>query len=129
MKKLISKASLFASGLYLTTFSSALTATATPAPADPYNVQMLDTTVTAKGLVIAIINWVLAFAGAVAVLFIIYAGVQYLTSAGNDKRTEAAKKTLTYAVIGLIVIILAKVIVTFVTTGVTQIIAPTPVKK
>ena len=60
-------------------------------------------------------GWILNIVGAIAILFIIWAGIQYVTSAGNKDRAESAKKTLTYAVIGLIIIILARVIVGIVT--------------
>jgi len=61
------------------------------------------------------ITWVLLLVGGLAVLFVIYGGVLYITSAGNKERVEQAKQTLTYAVIGLIVIVLSKVIVNLVT--------------
>ena len=66
---------------------------------------------TVLGVVTKITSWVELFLGAVAVLFIIYGGFQYMTAAGNEKQAETAKQTLTYAVIGLIVILLATVIV------------------
>lgn len=55
-------------------------------------------------------DWILGFAGALAVLFIILGGIQYITSAGDPKKVETAKKTLTYAIIGLIFIVLSQVI-------------------
>ncbi len=58
-----------------------------------------------------ITTWILGFAGTIAVLFIIWGGIQYITAAGNEKQAESAKQTLTYAVLGLIVILLAYVIV------------------
>lgn len=68
-----------------------------------------------------IIAWILLFAGAVAVLFIIWGGFLYVTSAGNKDRIEQAKKTLTYAIVGLIVIILARFIVNFIDFNIGQI--------
>lgn len=69
-------------------------------------------------IVQSITNWALTFAGALAVLFIIYGGLQYITSAGNEKQAESAKQTLTYAVIGLVVVLLAEVIVVLVASAV-----------
>lgn len=54
-----------------------------------------------------IINALLAFAGVAALFFIIYSGIKFVTSGGDAKQVEGAKKTLTYAVIGLIVILLS----------------------
>lgn len=62
-------------------------------------------------LLAAITNWVLGIIGAVILLVIIYGGVLYAISAGNEERQTAAKKTITYAVVGLVVIILAWVII------------------
>ena len=67
------------------------------------------------GIIGKVITWVLGLVGAIAVLFIIYAGILYVTSSGNKERIEQAKQTLTYAVIGLIVIVLAGVIVNLAT--------------
>lgn len=67
-----------------------------------------------SSIVLSVTRWVLDFAGAIAVLFIIFGGIQYITSAGNEKQAEAAKQTLTYAVIGIIVILLATVIITLI---------------
>lgn len=55
-------------------------------------------------------GWMLGFAGALAILFIVIGGVKMITSSGNPKQLESAKKTLTYAIIGLVVILLFSVI-------------------
>lgn len=54
------------------------------------------------------------FAGTFAVLFIIIGGFYYMTSAGNEERAGKGKKMLTWAAIGLAVIVLAFTIVTVV---------------
>lgn len=61
-----------------------------------------------------ITNTVLFLVGAVAVIALIYGGFRYVTSAGNGKNVEAAKETILYAIIGLVVAILAYAIVNFV---------------
>ncbi|MFC1618001.1 pilin [Patescibacteria group bacterium] len=58
-----------------------------------------------------VIDWALGIAGAIAVLFIIIGGIRYTASAGNQQLQEAAKKTLTSAIIGFIIVILAFVII------------------
>ncbi len=52
--------------------------------------------------------------GAVAVIMIIYGGFRYITSGGDSNRVGAAKSTLIYAIVGLIIVALAQVIVHFV---------------
>lgn len=53
-------------------------------------------------------------AGALALLFIVISGFRYIVSAGNPEALSKAKNGLVYAIVGLIVVILAEVIVTFV---------------
>ncbi len=49
-------------------------------------------------------------AGTVAAIFIVIGAFQYLTAYGSEEKSEAGKKTLTWAIIGLVVIILARVL-------------------
>lgn len=61
-----------------------------------------------------IINAALYIIGAVSVLMIIYGGIRYTISAGNATNVTAAKNTIMYAVVGLIVALLAYAIVNWV---------------
>ena len=63
---------------------------------------------------IKIINGVIAVLSIIAVIFIIYGGIQYMTSAGDSGKTKKAKDTILYAAIGLIVCSLAAALVNFV---------------
>lgn len=49
--------------------------------------------------------------GAVSVLMLIYGGIRYTLSAGNEKDVTAAKNTILYAIIGIIVALMAYAIV------------------
>ncbi len=75
-----------------------------------------------RGLVLEIIGWVLSFLALLAVIYIIIAGIRLIVSQGDDDQKGKAKKTIMYVVVGLIVIILARVIVGFVTTEVPNIV-------
>jgi len=109
MRKTLNNASLALLTLLPASALAASTYTAPP-------VEIKDPSVTTVSDIInAILGWVIPLLGGIAVLFIIYAGVQYVTAAGNKERIEGAKQTLTYAIIGLIVIVLAGVIVSLVT--------------
>ena len=57
-------------------------------------------------------------AGIVAVIAIIIGGVRYATSGGEASNIKAAKDTILYAVIGLVVIIMAAAITDFVINGI-----------
>ncbi len=67
-----------------------------------------------KQTVVNIIQWVLGILALVAVLMIIVGGFQWMTAAGNDERIDKAKKIISAAVIGLIIVLLAWAIVIFV---------------
>lgn len=58
-------------------------------------------------IVTRLINYALLLLGALAVSLIIYAGFVWMTSGGNDEKITQAKKILTNAVIGLIIILSA----------------------
>lgn len=58
-----------------------------------------------------ILNFAFGFAGITAVFFIFFAGLKFLMSGGDPKQAEGARKTLTYAIIGLIVILLSVAII------------------
>lgn len=76
------------------------------------------------GNVIEIVTNVLLFIiGAVAVIMIIIGGFRYVTSNGDSSQLTAAKNTILYSVVGLIVALLAFAIVRFITNS---FVAPTP---
>lgn len=60
------------------------------------------------------INWAIGMAGVVCVVFIVIGGFTYMTSAGDPAKLQKAKKTILYAVIGLIIVALSFVITNFV---------------
>lgn len=61
-----------------------------------------------------VVGFALIASGIVAVIFIIWAGARYVTSGGDQKRVDAARKTLTWAIIGLIIILMSFFIVNFI---------------
>lgn len=52
--------------------------------------------------------------GVVAVIVIIFAGIMYTTSAGNPANIKKAKDAIVYAIVGLVIALLAFVITQFV---------------
>ena len=61
-----------------------------------------------------IINTALYIVGAVSVLMLIYGGIKYTTSGGNTNNVTAAKNTVLYSIVGIVVSISAYAIVQFV---------------
>jgi Type IV secretion system pilin len=62
-------------------------------------------------LIVNVIRLMLLFAGAIAVVFVIIGGYQYIASGGNEETAEKGKKTLINAIIGVVVIVLAYAII------------------
>jgi Type IV secretion system pilin len=65
------------------------------------------------------INLGFALAGGVAVLFIIIGGFKMMASGGNEKTSASGKKTLQWAVIGLVVILMSFALITIISKFVT----------
>lgn len=63
------------------------------------------------GIATKIIIWLLAVIALVATVIIIYAGILLVFNGGSEARVAQAKKTLTWAIVGLIVAIGAFAIV------------------
>lgn len=51
----------------------------------------------------SIVSGVVSLMALVAVLFLVFGGVQYLTSSGEEEQVEKAKNTMTYALLGLVI--------------------------
>jgi hypothetical protein len=69
------------------------------------------------GIFTTIANTALFIIGAISVLMLIYGGIRYTVSGGNEKSVTAAKNTIMYAVIGVVVALLAFAIINFVLTS------------
>lgn len=64
-----------------------------------------------------VITWILGLVALIAVLMIVWGGVQYLTAAGDQDRTRSAKDTITHAIMGLAIAGLAYAIITTIVTA------------
>jgi hypothetical protein len=56
-----------------------------------------------EGGLMNLTNWILGFISIIAVLFVIWGGAQYLTSVGDEDRMESGKRTVTYALMGVVI--------------------------
>ena len=73
-----------------------------------------------RGAVMNLTNWILGFISIIATLVIIWGVVQYLTAGGNDEQVGAAKKTISYGIIGIVIAGLAYAMVIVVSTVILQ---------
>lgn len=67
-------------------------------------------------LLINVVQWLLAFAGTAGVFFIIFSSIRIITSGGDAKRLDEARKGLAFAVIGLILVLVSFLIINIVAT-------------
>lgn len=65
-----------------------------------------------------ITNMLLWVAGVASVIAIVVGGIMYITSSGDEKRVSSAKNTILYAVVGMIVALMAYAIASFVVTNI-----------
>lgn len=66
-----------------------------------------------------ITNVLLFIVGAIAVIMIVIGGLRYVLSGGNSEQITAAKNTILYAIVGIIVALLAYAAVNFVLSSFT----------
>lgn len=69
------------------------------------------------GIFNRITSILLFIVGAVAVIMLIFGGIRYVVSGGDQNNVTAAKNTILYAIIGIVVALLAYAAVRFVTTA------------
>lgn len=63
---------------------------------------------------ITVFNSVLGLAGAIAVAFIVFGGIKYMLSQGDQNQVKQAKDTILYALIGIVVVVVSFMLVNFV---------------
>lgn len=77
-----------------------------------------------------VVRAALQLAGVVLFILFVYAGFNFLLSGGDPKRLQQARSTLTYAIIGLVVIVVSYLIIQLISTitgvqGLNQFTIPT----
>ena len=72
-----------------------------------------NTTNAVPDIVANILYTIIGLVGIIAVIFVVIGGIKYMTSAGDSEKVKTAKKTISYAVLGIIVTALAFAIVNF----------------
>ena len=61
-----------------------------------------------------IVTAALEFVGAVAVILLVYAGIRFVTSGGDPKQVQSARQIITYALIGLVLVLSSFAIIFFI---------------
>lgn len=95
-------------------------------PVAAFNLSMTDGATSARGvdqaaslfgttgIFTTISNVMLFLVGAVSVIMVVIGGLRYVISGGNSASVGAAKNTILYAIVGLVIALLAYAIVNFV---------------
>lgn len=68
-------------------------------------------------IIINIIDLALSFLGAVALLFLIFGAIKFVISRGDPKALEEAQKTMTYAVLGVVIVLGSFILINIVSTA------------
>ena len=125
MKNIVKKAGQIITGAAAaaTLFAGRVMATTTPNPAQAgaeaaRGNGMPAELVGTDGVFTKITNTVLYAVGIISVVMLIFGGLRYVISGGDSKKVTDAKNTIMYALIGLIISILAYAIVNFVINAV-----------
>ncbi|MFA6493386.1 MAG: pilin [Patescibacteria group bacterium] len=67
-----------------------------------------------KDIIASVVTTVLWFAGMLAVVYLIYGGILYITAGGDAEKATKGRTALVNAIIGIVIILLALVIVSYV---------------
>lgn len=66
---------------------------------------------TIVSYILSIIDLLLRFAGILCFVLVLYAAILYTVAYGDEAKAETAKKTMTWAIIGLVVVAISALIV------------------
>lgn len=73
----------------------------------------------------SVIGAVLAFVGVIFLILIIYGGITWMTAGGNEEKIKKAKGLIVNSIIGLVIILAAYSIVSFIFTQIGVATSPT----
>jgi len=69
-----------------------------------------------EAAILSLTNWILGFVAMIAVLAIIWGGVTYIGSSGDETKATTGKRVVTYALIGLVIAGIAYALVDVIVT-------------
>ncbi|MBR0480311.1 hypothetical protein IJJ46_00575 [Candidatus Saccharibacteria bacterium] len=119
----IMSANVYAANAFATSGSESVAgegATSVEQGAAAAHVEGMPTTLVGdNGFIRKLTSWVLLAVGTISVIMLIYGGFRYVISGGDSKKVTDAKNTILYAIIGLIISMLAYAIVNFIISAVT----------
>lgn len=76
--------------------------------------QYVPATTSFNDLIIPILTWVLTLAAAIAVIYLVYGGILYITAGGDAEKATKGRTAVVNAIIGIVIILVATVLVQWV---------------
>lgn len=70
--------------------------------------------ITLDKLVVTLLNFMVMIAAILAIVYLIWAGIKYITAGTDDEQAKKAKLGIQHAIIGIVIIILSALIIQFV---------------
>ena len=65
--------------------------------------------------VVSVLQFILTFLALLAVIFVIVGGIRIMTAGGNEENVTKGRKTIIFALVGLLVVFFARLAVGFIT--------------
>ena len=109
ISKVLGAVTAFGSNLYLTSAAFAQTTRAEGWLGGLEGVQG-----DLRGWLPQVINLAIGLAALVCVVVLIASGYAYITASGDEQKIEKATKTLTYAIVGLVICFISVILVQFI---------------
>lgn len=101
----------------LRSFAQAFTLSMSDGAASARGVDQAATLFGNTGIFTTVTNVMLFIVGAISVIMIVIGGLRYVVSGGDTSNVTAAKNTILYAIVGLVVAMLAYAMINFVITS------------
>lgn len=78
---------------------------------NPFTIKTDETNLDVNSLMDKIVTWITLIVGILAFIYLVYAGIQYITAAGDAEKAKKGQQGIIYAIIGIIIAVLAYTIV------------------
>jgi hypothetical protein len=97
--------------------AKAASAGVTPPPVVP----LPSVTMDPQAAALALFNYALWFVGLIALGFLVWGGVQFVMSGGDDGKVGKARSTILYSIVGIIIVLISIGIINWLKSFVTTI--------
>ena len=89
------------------------------APSEEGYAEGITTTSSAREFIVNVTNFILSFLGLAAIVVVIYGGVLYITAGGESEKADKGKKSIMYAIMGIVIVLISYALVNTLIKGAT----------